>query len=304
MRLFFPNTTRPKKAAKHIARRLGLPLAHAQRGVACACGYRDWHELERSAAASPPSLLDQHLTSEDFVARQVRLSLALAAQLGTPDGDAQCALARARLTGDRMPDLGDQIAIRLACFRATSLPVVPARMPGAVGELKSPGRNGERVILRRFGRPTETITHEAIMTVADFEYVSPRRPVPLFLPMRLYLPYGAWTEEDGSRVIFARDYKPLWRLRMDGAVERLEPWLWIRFREQAHFSEDANTPWHDPRLKAELEARLAAMGIAELPILADALPLLVNAPAERRLNMDCAAELLKDVRAPAPPLAA
>ncbi|PMD86649.1 hypothetical protein BWI97_26210 [Siphonobacter sp. BAB-5405] len=31
-----------------------------------------------------------------------------------------------------------------------------------------------------------------------------------FWPMRLYIPYGKWSCEDGSEVLFNRDYQPLW----------------------------------------------------------------------------------------------
>lgn len=304
MRLFFPNTTRPKKAAKHIAQRFKMPLSQAQRGIACAAGYRDWHELERGVDATLPSPLDQHQTLDEFIARHAQLTGTLAAELGVPDGDAQSALAKARLSGERTPDLAEQIAVRLACFRATSLPVAGARMPGAVGKIKSAGRNGELVILRSFGAPTHAITHKGSVLIADFEYVSPRTPLPLFLPMRLYLPYGVWTEEDGAQVLFSRDYKPLWRVGVDGVVERLEPWLWIRHKAQAYLWDEVKTPWHDRRLKAALEQRLANLGIHELPILADALPLLVHAPAERGLRISDAADLLKEARGPAIPLAA
>ena len=122
--------------------------------------------------------------------------------------------------------------------------------------------------------------------------------------MRLYLPYGVWTEHDGSEVIFARDYKPLWRIRVDGAVERLEPWLWIHFKKESHLSEDAYTPWRTPGLKERLEEWLQNKGISGLPILADALPLLVHAPIDGRLSMENAADLLKAARAPAHPVAA
>src|SRR4051794_27456546 len=98
MRIFLPNVMRPKKAAKHVARLLGVPLSQAQRGVARACGYGDWHELEGGLAASPPSPLDQELPQADLVQRHARLSLGLAETLGIPDGDAQHALSEARLT--------------------------------------------------------------------------------------------------------------------------------------------------------------------------------------------------------------
>ena len=128
-----------------------------------------------------------------------------------------------------------------------------SRQRGAVGKLKTVGRNGEAVILRERGRPTYVISHQAISTVGDFEYVSPRVAPPLFVPMRLYLPYGYWTEHDGSRVIFSRDYKPMWRLR-GRSIERVEPWLRISFVEQTHRWPRGQAPWSSKELKADLNA--------------------------------------------------
>jgi hypothetical protein len=297
MRIFLPNPTRPKKAAKHVARLLGVHLAQSQRGMARACGYRDWHELEVGLAGSSPSPLDQELADDDFVQRHTRLSLGLAGALGIPDGDAQYALSGARLTGDRPPSLADQIAIRLACFRATSMPPAAPRTPGAVGTLKSPGLNGKVVILREFGRPTLVISHGSSSTqVADFEYVTPRAELSLFLPMRLYMPYGFWTEADGSDVVFSRDYKPMWRIRPDRSVERVEPWLWIQQVRQTYLWKVGGEPWNDPDVAARLEGWLAERDILGLPVLADALPALVH---DRHASMSDAARLLQEARSPA-----
>lgn len=297
MRIFLPNSTRPKKAAKHLSRLLGVTLSQSQKGVARACGYRDWHELESGLAGSQPSPLDQELADYDFVQRHAQLSLELAAALGISDGDAQYALSGARLTGDRPPSLADQIAIRLACFRATSMPVAGPRTPGAVGRLKSPGLDGKVVILREFGRGALVMSHgSARMLVADFEYVSPKVALPLFLPMRLYMPYGFWTEADGSQVIFSRDYKPMWRIHPDRPVERVEPWLWIQQIRQTYLWSEGEEPWDDPDLAARLQDWLVERGIWALPILADALPALVH---DRDASMSDAARLLQEARRPA-----
>jgi hypothetical protein len=149
------------------------------------------------------------------------------------------------------------------------------------------------VVLRRYGKPTSAIGHQEILTVADFEYQSPQKPLGLFIPMRLYLPYGVWTEPDGSQVIFNRDYKPLWRVRMDGTVDRIEPWLWIDFVDQRFLWEDARTPWRDRILQAELRQLLSEFRIVGLPILADALPLLVHTDQHDDPLMASGAELLK-----------
>ncbi|TAK49866.1 MAG: hypothetical protein EPO23_01160 [Xanthobacteraceae bacterium] len=159
--------------------------------------------------------------------------------------------------------------------------------------MKTAGRNGEVVILRNFGRPTEVITHQAIMTIADFEYVSPRAARAFFLPMRLYLPYGYWTEADGSRVLFSRDYKPMWRLRDGHPIERLDPWLRIYFHQETHLWPSNEAPWSSKELKAFLDNYLIQNKIFLLPVLADALPLLVHDRSKSSLTFADAANLLK-----------
>ena len=232
MRLAFPNLTRPKKSAKTIARTLSIPLASAQRAAARICGYTDWFDLKRNHAKGPFFELDQDISHSEFVERHTTLSLGLATELDIPDGDAQYALADSRLTGERIASLYDQIQLRLNCWRRTILPPAAKRVRGAIGTIRSPGRTGDIIILRSFGKPTVGISERNVTTIADFEYVSPRNSPPMFLPTRLYLPYGYWIEQDGAKVLFARDYMPMWRIREGTPPERLEPWLWIRHRDQ------------------------------------------------------------------------
>ncbi|MEC4593895.1 hypothetical protein VPG91_23045 [Nitrospirillum amazonense] len=90
MRFFFPNLTRPKKAAKHLTAAFpGVPLSKSQRAIAVACGYRDWHELEVSHAAAESTLLDEHLPQSAFRERAVILARSIAATLNVHDGDVQ-----------------------------------------------------------------------------------------------------------------------------------------------------------------------------------------------------------------------
>lgn len=276
MRLSYPNLTRPKKSAKVMARLLGLPLSVTQTAIASGCGYQDWHDFELNHAKGSPFALDQHLGQAEYVSRQTQLILSLANKAGVSIGDGQSALARSRLTGDRPTSLEEQIELRLNCWRQTVLPLAAKRGRGAVGILRSPGRNGEVVILRSFGTPTTVITQKGVGSVADFEYISPRSPPTLFLPLRLYLPYGHWIETDGAKVLFSRDYKPMWRIREGGGVERLNPSLWIRFRDQVHYWDDASTPWEVVEVRRKMEALLARLGIWSLPIWADALPIVVH----------------------------
>lgn len=293
MPLHFPNTSRPKTASKHLSRELDVPLSTAQRAVARSCGYRDWYELEHQFDAGPPFVLDEVVDTDAFVERQARLIIRLARELSMSDGDVQYALASIRLTGNRPPILDEQIAIRIACWRASALPNAAKRERGAVGVLNVAGRNGEPVILRQFDRPTSVVSHREITTVADFEYLSPRTAPDLFLPMRLYMPYGIWTETDGSQVVFSRDYKPMWRLRTCQPTERLVPWLHINFVREELLWPAAQTPWTSENLSSRLYEFLNQNGLQRLPVLADALPLLVYERTKRDLKMSEGADLLK-----------
>jgi hypothetical protein len=276
MRFVFPNLTRPKKSAKIIARNLSIPLASTQRAIARVCGYDDWYDFERSHAKGLTFELDQDLPHSEFIERHTTLSLSLASELNVPDGDAQDALADCRLTGDRFASLYDQIELRLNCWRRTILPPAAKRSRGAVGTIKSPGWNGDVIILRSFGRPTRGICEKNVTKIADFEYVSPRNPPPMFLPVRLYLPYGYWIEQNGAKVLFARDYMPMWRIREGAPPERLEPWLWIKYHDTVFLWDENRTPWESKELSRKLENLLAEFGVQALPIWADALPLLVH----------------------------
>jgi hypothetical protein len=111
--------------------------------------------------------------------------------------------------------------------------------------------------------------------VADFEFVTPRVPLPLFVPARLYLAYGVWTEADGSKVLFSRDYMPLWRLRDHERPERLSPIEWINYADQSWFWTDANAPWDYPQRIGENIRRLEEFGVRGVPKLAEVLPALV-----------------------------
>lgn len=296
MRFNFPNIARAKKAAKRLSSDLNVPLAQSQGAVARACGYRDWHDLEKQVSDGSPFVRDQNLSETDYVERQKRLALKISEQLNVSDGDAQFALTRARLSGDRRTTIEEQIAIRVACWRETTLPMMPKRVSGAVGKLKSPGRNGEVVILRRFGQPTEVISHRNVTTTADFEFVSPQVAPPLFLPRRLYLPYGFWTEHDGARVVFSRDYAPMWRLRDGKPAQRVEPWLRIQYVEQNFLWPEGREPYYSEELTSQLHSFMNENGISALPALADALPLLINDRSTQRLDMKDSILLLKAKR--------
>jgi len=277
MRLYFNNVTRQKKAAKIFAALTGQTLSFCQRAIARSCGYRDWHDLESSVRSEQPSECDEYLPRDAFIETQVSLISQLKVEFSMNSGDIQHALSASRITGNRRADISEQLDIRIRVFQNEELPAVTGKVRGAIGKLKTSGRNGEPVILKNFGPPVHVITHgSGNAGVADFEYVTPRKPLPLFIPMRLYLAYGAWIEDEGATVLFSRDYCPLWRIREGQRAERLEPWNRIRFVHQSWFWDDRNTPWSDPELCKKEMNRLSDYGLIGLPLLVEILPIVVH----------------------------
>jgi hypothetical protein len=138
------------------------------------------------------------------------------------------------------------------------------------------------------------LTNGGFLTIADFEFVSPRASVDLFIPQRLFLPYGCWTEADGASVLFSRDYLPLWRLRDGKPPERVESWLWIKFVKQEWFFRDGEEPWANRAAEAAAMGLLNERGLHRLPMSADALPLVLRNPSAH--NIHDGADLLRDLR--------
>lgn len=277
MRIYFSDIERPKRTAKVLSRTTSIQLSKCQHAIARTCGYRDWHELEALYASNQASMLDEEMPREKHIERQVQLAFGLRQELIVNAGDVQHVLAISHLTGSRKPEPQEQLEIRTRLFQKIELPAdVGRRKKGEVGTAKGLGPTEQQVILREYGRPTRVITHKsADGGVADFEYKSPRTPLPLFIPMRLYLIYGVWTEADGAEVLFSRDYLPLWRIRQGKMPERLAPWLRIPHVAERWFWDDSNTPWsHPSRYQTEME-RLRQYRLPGLPWLVEALPIVV-----------------------------
>ncbi|MCQ4188863.1 hypothetical protein [Methylocystis suflitae] len=272
-RIIFQKMSRPKTAAKRISMATGCSLSAAQRAVARSSGYRDWHDLETSLSGGTP---DFDVTTTPSPEDQTHMSELLARELNLTSGDALYALGFSRLFGPQDTNIREQLEIQTRLFRLRELPLAERRQRGAIGKLKSPGRDGEMVILKSFGKPTLIVTHQSgRAAAADFEYVTPRNAEELFIPMRLYLAYGIWTEADDSQVLFSRDYCPMWRLRQGLSPERMNPWERITFTKQEWFWE-GRLPWRDRAMhEAEID-RLRKFGVRFLPKLVDTLPLVVS----------------------------
>lgn len=242
MRMQFPNLERPKKAAKRIAKALAgaLTLAKVQSGLAVALGYRDWHEFETAHSANGPAHLDQELTVDLFHDRIAELALKLAVALGVTDSEAQYVLLASRLTGDRQVSLDDQINIRLMCWRAKGLWPASGHA-GTVVRLRFPNAGPRRLglLTADFGssgvRPVQIVGDNFFGICTREEIAIPRVPLPVFIPLRLRFVYGVWSEPDGAKVLFSRDYVPMWRLREGQPPQMTSPSEWIRHEREEWF---------------------------------------------------------------------
>lgn len=82
-----------------------------------------------------------------------------------------------------------------------------------------------------------------------------------FMPYRLFIPYGLWTCDDGTQVLFNRDYKPIWIKDVQGNVSKICPDTWIRFVHQEWFFNDSHMFDKNPKVIFECKAFLRSWGI-------------------------------------------
>lgn len=295
MRFYFPNSRRLKKAAKRLVEVIPtLSLSSAQQALAITLGYQDLHEFEQGHAYETPTPLDEKLSESEFRMRLFAVCQQLASVLGIPDGDAQYALSALRLTGDRPLSFSDHEAIRTMCWRAGPMPWAGNRRPGSTFYIKEKRYPLQRAYLRRIEGGVSCITDGADSSLcATFEAVAPRTRIEDFVPRRLVLPYGWWSLKDGSRVIFSRDYNPLWRIVENQRPQRMEPWIWVtEIKDQRWYAKETGKGWDSEVTRGMAMSDLQANGVRGLPKLVDALPIMI----ERNTYINGAVEQMKVVQ--------
>lgn len=272
MRIQFNDPSRPKQAAKNLARLDGAPpLSSIHDALAKSLGYRDWHDF--TLQFGQDTLLEPaDAEVRKIISRLVELT-------GLLDADIQYAVSKARLFGSSPWPLADQLDLRARLWRERLFGPPGRGKPGTVVRDMAYGARTPAYLLVG-GKPTTILQDNGKSTRADFEVTTPRIPLPDFVPSRLWLPYGFWTLKDGSEVLFSRDYYPLWRIN-GGQVERLDPWLWIDGKmNETHFAPPRSSVWSSGPAREAALAKLGDYRIADVPRLADIMAHLIEPDIE------------------------
>jgi hypothetical protein len=156
-------------------------------------------------------------------------------------GDLLDALIRARFFGDN-PDPAMALAVRELMFDAD----FSDRGRHAVGSpcrIKASGYNNQRALVVERGEGPNSLStammDHGIMTCVSREMPA-YRTGSVFIPLRFWMPYGFWVEEDGSKVIFSRDYCPLWKIQEGRSPHRDDPDRDVRFIDQQWFFDEGS----------------------------------------------------------------
>lgn len=235
MSIHSPDQHAFKRAAQALSKLPGASSLNAcQTALAQASGHRDLHHLQALQAKTP------HLT-EASVVTQANIVSRLHRTSSLRIGDILDALTRTRFFGGS-PDPEITLTVREALF-ATDYPDRGRHDIGAPCRVKAPGYDNARALLVERGEGPEGLTRvmidHSIMTCVSREAPT-HRAERLFVPLRFWMPYGFWTEADGTKVLFSRDYCPLWRVQEGRAPVRDDPDRDVKFVKQEWYFDEGS----------------------------------------------------------------
>jgi len=231
-------TTEPhafKRASQSISKldKAGS-LSACQAALARATGHRDVHHMQALQAKG-------HLVASATTDVRASIVSNLYKITGLRAGDLLDALIRARFF-DGSPDPAMSLAVREAMFDAD----FADRGRHAVGSscrIKASGYNDQRALVVERGEGPNSRSR-AMMDHNIYSFVSREMPAyragSVFIPLRFWMPYGFWVEEDGSKIIFSRDYCPLWKIQEGKSPLRDDPDREVMFIDQQRFFDEGS----------------------------------------------------------------
>lgn len=235
MRIELSSTSPVKKLSKVLSKSSGKHLAVCQNVLAGALGYRDWHDLNQcvSPSANNRSVLIEIEDAADIINK-------VSQNLNINAGEVQHIFSTTRLFGEQFTDPDKAVLLRATTSRKLNRFPAKAGQPGCICNLN--GKEGNFILRQLQGDSAILMSSDlssCTYLAAKHEIIFPN-PTPLLtIPPRLWMPYGRWVEEDGSEVLFSRDYFPLWRIRTGSSPERLDPSEIIKYQSRKYF-------WHMP----------------------------------------------------------
>lgn len=127
------------------------------------------------------------------------------------------------------------------------------------------------VLLRCVGNRATLLTDAGKEDVYRQQFSIPIKPVRDTVPMRLRLPFGHWDLGDGCRVLYSRDFCPLWLVDDTGDTLPVLPWITVERISEVRYWTHQHAPWRDRETELAMESLLQSIGVTSDPLLADAL---------------------------------
>lgn len=258
-----------KRASKLLSQQSTAGVNVCQDRLAQVAGYRDYHEA-RQFLNNP----GRARISTSYI-QQAEVTSALSTSLTINSGDVLDILYRSRFFGPAAMDPDDAITVRELIFQKNEFPQGNLKSQGLVCKTRIKGRPAERAILVDEGPLTKLMSDHGIMTVVKNEFQRHRTLAEFFIPLRFYAVYGMWEEVGGSKVLFSRDYCPLWKVADGQAPVRDDPFRRVNFTAQTYYFDEGSFGAEVESVRRQSADILREFRIQSVPRLVEHLPELI-----------------------------
>lgn len=281
MRVSFSSPNKLLGISKNISKETNLKLSLCQNAFARACGYKDFHDYQNNQNISDNQII------HDYVSTFVDIIYKFNQETEANCGDVLNALSYCKLLNNRNPALQESIDIRATLFRKIEIPFIGKNQKGDVGYMETSIGSIEKVIFVTKENDDFIIFIDNIQNGEGGcyidEYKSTNNEYEFFIPERMYCAYGYWKLETGSKILFNRDYRAIWKIVEGKRPQRINPNIKLGYADSKnihHFWNPNDRPLYNEQLEI-----LTSFGINQLPITVEALPYMVNKINETTQDM-------------------
>lgn len=249
-----------KKLKKHVKNQR---LSNCQEYIAQALGFRDWYHLNSTGNTNNVNAP---------TGNPAEVANRLAKLAGIQSAESLHVLTTARIFGSTFGPAGG-LAAREEMFARQEFSSIDKNAVGAVCRVKTANQPDIPALLIHRGGLCKVMTDHSIMMTVDSELISQPGDT-FFIPMRFWMPYGIWTESDNTKVIFSREYCPLWKIVDGKAPERDNPDRWVTAIDQKYYFNEKS--FHDDDATSKGLDILKEHGVVSTPKLVEWLPKCLN----------------------------